>query len=203
MRKKLQPKSSLAEQELDKVEKQFEAFDKDIKEMTMDRMSAAPKKEEEQQTKLSSQEIDKSKDIYLKPIKSLGVGVNPKTGEREKFNEKFRSDYNYAVEYVRFVAENKEILGETIELWTKPFPGMACEFWKVPCNKPLWGPRHLAERLTGCKYHRLVMNQNVATGGDEKGNQYFGAMAVDTTIQRLDAIPVSARKSIFMGAGGF
>ena len=186
--------STLAEQEMDKVEKQFQEFDANIKEMTLDRMNLAPQKEVEAQTKLSSKDLDKSKEIYLKPKRTIS--------SREKFNEKYRDDYNFAKEYVQFVAENKEIIGETIELWTKPFAGIPAEEWAVPTNKPLWGPRYLAERIKGCKYHRLTMQQNVSTGSDGMG-QYYGAMAVDNIIQRLDALPVSSRKSVFMGAQSF
>ena len=186
--------NSLAEKELDKAEKQFDAFDQSVKEMTQDRMNLAPVSEAEPQTKLSQKEIEKSKDIYLKPRRSIS--------SREKFNEKFREDYNFSIEYVQFIAENKEVIGEKIELWTKPYPGMMAQEWEVPVNKPVWGPRHLAERLTGCKYHRLIMQQNHTTAVDHAG-QYFGSMAVDTTVQRLDAIPVNSKKSIFMGAKGF
>lgn len=190
------PKSQNSEsaKELDKVEKQFEAFDKDIKEMTQDRMNAAPKADVEPQVKMSQADIEKSKEIYLKPKRAIA--------SQEKFNEKYREDYNYATEYVRFIPENKEIIGETIELWTKPFAGMPAQEWAVPTGKPIWGPRHLAERLTNCKYHRLTMQQHVMTETNHVG-QMFGSMAVDTTIQRLDAIPVSTRKSIFMGAKSF
>jgi hypothetical protein len=194
MTKKPEATTSLAQKELDKAEKQFEAFDNQVKEMTLDRMNQAPKNETEQQTKFSQKEIENSKDIYLKPSRTIG--------SREKFNEKYREDYNFSKEYVRFIAENKEIIGETIELWTKPYPGMPAEEWKVPCGKPIWGPRYLAERIKGCSYHRLTMQQNVTTGVDGMG-QYFGALAVDTTVQRLDALPISARKSVFMGAGNF
>jgi len=194
MAEKPKPTSSLAEKELEKAEKQFEAFDKNIQEMTLDRMNMAKKEEVEPQTKLSQSEIEKSKEIYIKPERSIG--------SREKFNEQYRSEYEFATEYVRFIAENKEIIGETIELWTKPFPGMPAQFWKIPCNKPLWAPRHVAERLAACKYHRLVMQNNIATGVDGMG-QYYGSMAVDTTLQRLDALPVSTRKSIFMGVNSF
>lgn len=187
------PKSA-NQKEIDKLEKQFDDFDQNVKEMTLDRMNMTPKEEKEPQTKLSQNEIEKTKDVYLKPFRAIG--------SKEKFNEKFREEYSYRTEYVKFIAENKEILGETIELWTKPFAGMPAEFWKVPCGKPIWGPRHLAERIAGCKYHRLVMQQNVSMGADGMG-QYYGAMAVDTTVQRLDAIPVSERKSIFMGNKGF
>jgi len=180
--------------ELDKAQDQFEAFDKNIKDLTLDRMNMAPKQEVEPQTKLSSNEIAKSKEIYLKPKRTIG--------SKEKFNEDYRKDYEFDKEYVNFIAENKEIIGETIDLWTKPYAGLPAEWWEVPVNKPVWGPRYLAERIKGCRYHRLVMQQNVSTGGDGYG-QYYGSMAVDTSVQRLDAMPVSSRKSIFMGAKSF
>ncbi len=190
--KKNKPK--IADTELEKLEDQFQAMDENIQSMSLDRMNQAPIKEVEPQTKLSQSEIEKSKDIYLKPSKSIS--------SREPFNEKWRKDFNFSMEYVRFTAENKEIIGEMIEMWTKPFPGLPAEFWKVPVNKPIWGPRHLAERIKGCKYHRLIMHQQTTTGSDGVG-QYYGAMAVDTTVQRLDALPVSSTKSVFMGATSF
>lgn len=186
--------SGSVEKELDKAQEQFDAFDQNIKDLTLDRMNAAPKQEVEPQTKMSSADIAKSKEIYLKPTKTIGC--------RDKFNEAFRKDYEFDKEYVQFIAENKEIIGETLEFWTRPYGGMPAEFWTVPVNKPVWAPRYVAERIKGCKYHRLVMQQNVSTGSDGMG-QYYGAMAVDTTVQRLDAIPVTSRKSIFMGAKGF
>lgn len=183
--------TSSAEKELDKAQQQFDAFDSNIKEMTQDRMNMTPRTEMEPQTKLSQKDIEKSKDIYLKPEKTISC--------REKFNEKFRADYEFAKEYVQFIAENKEIIGETIEIWTRPFPGMPAEFWKVPVNKPIWGPRHLAEQIHRKVYHRLTMQQNVITGGDNN-TQFYGSLAVDTTVPRLEARPVSTKKSIFMGA---
>lgn len=182
--------------ELEQAEKQFEAYDKNIKEMTMDRMNKAPKEESEQQTQLSSEEISKAKDIYLKPTRSIAPGV------KERFNERLRAKYEFDKEYVPFIAENKEIIGEAIEIWTKPYPGMAAEFWTVPTNKPIWGPRYLAEQIKRCTYHRLVMQQQVITETNHVG-QMYGALAVDTVVQRLDAHPVSRKKSIFMGASSF
>lgn len=193
LKSKPKPTSSLAEQELTRLDNQFKEFDADVKQMTHDRLSATPKQEIEPQTKLAQSEIAKSKDIYLKPSKAIG--------SKEKFNENYRDQYNFAKEYVQFIAENKEIIGETIELWTKPFAGVPAEYWEVPCNKPLWGPRYLAERIKGCTYHRMTMQQ-IATNADHTG-QFYGSMAVDSSIQRLDAIPVSQRKSIFMGAANF
>lgn len=189
MTKKPDSNNSLVQKELDKAEKQFEAFDNNIKEMTLDRMNEAAKKEQEPVTKLSQEDIEKSKEIYLKPHRQIA--------SREKFNENFRKDYNYAMEYVRFIPEHREVIGEMIELWTKPFPGMPAQEWKIPTGKPVWAPRYVAEQISKCRYHRFVMQQTVSTGNDHMG-QYYGSMAVDTTIQRLDAIPVNERKSIFM-----
>ncbi len=188
--------SSLAEKELDKAEKQFEAFDKNVKEMTMDRLNQTPKQETEPQTKLAQADIAKMKEVYLKPEKSISCGP------KDKFNEDYRSQYNFDKEYVQFIAENKEIIGETIEIWTRPYGGMPAEFWKVPTNKPVWGPRYLAEQIKRCSYHRLIMQQNVVTEQSQVG-QMYGALAADTVIQRLDARPVSSKKSIFMGASSF
>lgn len=179
--------------ELDKAEKQFEKFDQEVKEMTLDRMNAAPKQEVEPQTKMSTREAQNAKDVYLKPKRSIGC--------KEKFNEKFREQYNFDKQYVKFIAENKEIIGETIDLWTRPYAGMPAEEWEVPCNKPIWGPRYLAEQIKRKFYHRLVM-QNIPTEATGMGTMY-GSMAVDTTVQRLDAQPVSERKSIFMGNTSF
>lgn len=185
--------NSLAEQELDKAEAQFKVFDENVRSLTLDRMNTAPKQEVEPQTKIAQSDLAKSRDIYLKPERSIS--------SKEKFNEDYRSEYNFAKEYVQFIAENKEIIGEAIEVWTKPFAGMPAEFWKVPTNKPIWAPRYLAEQIKRASYHRLRMD-NTIIGTDGMG-QYQGAMAVDSTIQRLDAIPVSGKRSIFMGAVNF
>jgi hypothetical protein len=181
--------SGLAQMQLDKAEKQFDEFQQGIKDLTLDRLNEAPKQETEMQTKLSSKEIANSKDIVLKPNKTISC--------RNKFNENFRQSYEFDKQLVNFIAENKEIIGEKIEIWTKPYAGVPAEFWEVPPNKPVWGPRYLAEQIKSRTYHKLVMTQ-AGTGGDGMG-QYFGTMAADQIIQRLDAHPVSKRKSVFMG----
>lgn len=186
--------NSSSEKELDKIQDQFKEFDKQVQDMTLDRMNMAPKQETEQQTKLAQKDIENSKEIYLKPYRQVG--------SREKFNEDYRSKYEFATQFVQFIAENKEIIGEDLDIWTKPFAGMPAQWWKVPVNKPVWGPRHLAEQIASCRYHRLVMQQKTITGSDGMG-QYYGSMSADTTIQRLDAVPVNNRKSIFMGKHEF
>lgn len=184
-------KNSSSEVQLSKAQDQFDAFDKTVKDLTLDRMNTAPKEEVEPQTKLSQADLSKSKEVYLKPKRAIS--------SKEKFNERFRDEWKFSTEFVHFIAENKELIGETIDMWTKPFPGMAAEEWDVPTNKPVWGPRHLAEKIKRSRYHRLVMQQNQITSSEGVG-QFYGSMIADTTIQRLDAIPVSSRKSVFMGA---
>lgn len=175
--------------ELDTAIQNVDAFNASVEQMTLDRMNQAPKEEVEPQTKLSQSELAKKQDIYLKPKRTIGC--------KEKFNERYRADYEFAKEYVQFIAENKEIIGEDIDLWTRPFPGVAAEEWIVPTNKPVWGPRYLAEQITKCKYHRLTMKDQTYSG-DHNG-KYYGVMAVETTINRLDALPVSTKRSLFMG----
>ena len=190
-----------ASQELENAEKKFDEFDQTVKDLTLDRMNQAPLEEKEPQTKLSQKEIARSKDVYLKPKRSYPPGVNPKTGEREKFNERFRDEYNYQREYVCFIAENNEIIGETIELSLKKFPGTPIEDWSIPVNKPVWAPRMVAERISECKYHRMKMvDRQVQDAG---GMEFYGTMVVDNTVSRLDARPATTGKSVFTTASGF
>lgn len=186
--------SQFAQKELDKAEKHFERFEQEVKDCTLDRMNAAPKLEEEQQTKISNREAQKADGIWLKPKRTIS--------SKEVFNESYRDEYNFKKEYVKFIAEHKEIIGETINLWTKKFAGIPAEEWDVPTNKVVWGPRYLAEQIKAATYHRLRMDEQRMTGADGYGS-YVGQMVVDNIIQRLDAIPVGDRKSIFMGASGF
>ena len=116
--------NSFAEKELDNAVKQLDAFESQVKILTMDRMNEAPVLEQEPQTKIAQVDKDKMRQVYLKPDRSIG--------SKEKFNEKYRDDYNFSNEYVHFTPEHKETKGETIEIWSKPYPGMPAEFWKVP-----------------------------------------------------------------------
>jgi hypothetical protein len=180
--------------ELEKVDQQMQKVEGSIQEMTLDKANAAPKEESEPQTKLSMKEMaEKVGDVYLKPKRSI-MG-------KDKFNENFRKDWEFDKEYVRFIAENKEIIGETIDLWTKHYGAVPAEEWEVPTNKPVYGPRYLAERIKACSYHRFFMQDKIISDG--AGIQQYGHMTVDKTIQRLDAYPVTEKKSIFMGSNAF
>lgn len=189
--KKAKTGSDYAQKELDKAEENFQKFDDSVKELTLDRMNAAPVLETEAQTKLSQKEIQNSKDTYLKPKRSISG--------RDRFNEKFRKNWEFDKEYVKFIAENKEIIGETIDLWTKPYGGVPAEEWEVPTNKPVWGPRYLAEQIKRCRYHRLRMEDRPVSS--EGAGTFYGHMVADNVVQRLDAHPVADKKSIFMSSG--
>ncbi len=182
---------STSEKQLDEAMAASDKYNAELKSLDPNKMPAA--KETEPQTKLSSKELDKAQDVYIKPNKTVSC--------REKFNEKYRDEYNFAAEYVHIIAEHKEIIGELVELWTKPFAGVPAEFWQIPPNKPVWVPRYVAERIKGCTYRRLT-SENKLTEQAGVG-QFYGQMTVESVIQRLDAHPAAKRKSIFMGASNF
>lgn len=181
--------NSAAERELDKCEEQFKVFDEHVKELTMDRMNLVPRTEQEGQTKIAQADIAKAKEFVLKPSNYVA--------SREKFNEKFRKDYEYDKQYISFIAENIEVRGELIEMWCKPYPGCPAEFYKVPVNIVVSGPRYVYEQLKRKFHHKLTMQESASSGSDHNA-QYYGRMAVDSTVQRLDAREVSSRRSISM-----
>lgn len=194
MAEKPTSRNSASEKELDKVEKQFQAFDENVKSMTLDHLNQVPKQESEASHKMTQNEIADAKDIYIQPFKSIN--------SREKFNENYRDDYNFAMEWVYITAQNNMIINEFLQFWTKPFAGMPFEEWKVPVNKPIWVRRHVAERIKGCVHHELHMDESKRVDSNEYGDM-VGQMVAKKTIQRLDAHPATKRKSIFMGAGSF
>ena len=182
-----------AEKELDRVEEQFKDFDNQVKELTHDRMKLVPKPEHEQQTKISQIEMDNFPGIYLKPCNFVA--------DKMPFDEKYRKSYNYDKEYVQFIPENVECKGDIIELWTKPYRGVPAEFWKVPVNVPVWGPRYLKEQLQRKFHHKLEMKESAESSnytGSSNFGRHYGKIVADTTIQRLDAREVSTRRNFSM-----
>ena len=177
--------------ELVKAEAQLNSFTNSVKTAVESR--DLPTHETEKQTQLSSNDLRKATDIYLKPSRTLP--------DRQKFNERFRDDWNRDKEYVQFIAEHKELVGSHIECWTHRYGGTPCEFWEVPTNKPVWGPRYLAEQISRKNYHRLVMDESKVVSSDGMSTQY-GVMAANSMIQRLDAYPVKHAVSKF-GVRGF
>ena len=57
--KRGRPRNSLGDKELDKAQEQFEAFDAQVKDMSFDKLNAAPKKEAEPQTRMAQSDIIK------------------------------------------------------------------------------------------------------------------------------------------------
>lgn len=194
MAEKPKATSSLAEKELDKAEKQFEAFDKEVKSMTLDRMNQAPRLETDISDKRSQNDIASSNMLYLKPKRTVP--------SREKFNEDYRGEYERAKERVEFTAENKEVQGESLEFWTKPFPGMPAEEWVVPVGVSVNAPAYVKRRIDECYYHRFSMNQGMSTGTSREG-QFFGAMVVDNVINRLETHEVKKNPRVYMGSRSY
>lgn len=196
--------NSAGQKELEKAQSQLEKFEENVKSLTLDEMNKAPVKEVEH--KISQKELSNSQDIYLKPFRTVGPGVNGKTGFKESFNEKFRAQYEHQKEYVNFIAYNNMISGDLIEIWTKPFSGINAEFWQVPSNKPVWGPRYLAEQITRARHHNLVMKGSADNPFDghnihqDNIGQVQGSLVVKETVQRLDAKPYVKQSSFFMGS---
>ena len=182
--------NSEGEAELERLEKKFDDFKENLESLTKDRADLAPILQTEEQTKLSTKQKQEWPAHYIRPTRTLGG--------KEKFNEKFRKDYEFKKEYVHFTAENKEIIGEDIEMWTKPFPGVPAELWKIPVNKPVWAPRYVAEQIKGAQYHIFEMDQQKYHNQDQNFS-YYGAMVVEKTVPRLTAVPVNQGRSVFMG----
>lgn len=173
--------NSKGQEELDKVQEQFEHFDEQVKSLSLDTMNKAPILETEQQTKLSDREMKKTDADYIKPARSMAC--------REKFNERYRADWERDRKYVKVLVENLEIIGEKVETWTRPYAGIPAEFWQVPVNKPVYVPLYLAKQLSECKYHRLIMDETKNISADGMGT-YYGSMAVKDIRRRIDCRPV-------------
>ncbi len=178
------PKSAL-----DSAQEQFDKFDQNIKDLTMDRMNQ--KKGEAPEHKIAQADIAKAPEVYLKPKRMIG--------SKEKFNENFREQYNKSKEYVHYTVQHEEIKGEVVEFWIKPFPGVPAEEWAIPSGRAVWIPRYVAEHLeNNCTYHRLKTQDRPTS--IEGGMTYFGSMVVDDLIYRISARPVSTRKLIYLHA---
>lgn len=173
--------NSKGQEELDKVQEQFNTFDAGVKSLTLDERNKAPIADFEPQTRLSGREQQALGVIYIKPARTIG--------SKEKFNEAYRNHYEESKKYVKCIVENYEIQGERVDLWTKPFPGMPAELWELPVNKPIAIPGYVAERISNCCYHRMHMDEGKTISADGMGT-YYGAMAVKETKRRIDARPV-------------
>lgn len=170
------------EKELRKADEKFEEFKENISVSNDVGSYSAP---ESPPPEVSEKERRNSKDTYLKPHRSFPPGADPKTGKKETFNEKFRKQYEEDKEYIQFIAENSEIRDETLDLWTKPYPGIEAEEWAVPVNRPVWGPKYLYKQIKRKFYRRMVSEDRPVSA--EGGFTYTGCLVVKNIIHRLDA----------------
>jgi hypothetical protein len=171
--------------QLDQAVAQVDAFNDELKTLANNAPNSAPLQETEQQTKISSREAIKYDAPYIKPERSIQC--------KEKPNEKYQKQHDYMWEYVKIIAENNEIIGEAIEMWTKQFAGDPAHFWKIPVNKPIYVPRLVAEQLTRCCYTRYAMEDKQNSMGSDGMGTYYSGMIAKNTVRRLNALP----------AGGF
>lgn len=178
--------NSEGQKELDKLQDQFDDYKNTVDNLVEKRNVKGEAPEHE----ISQKDIEKSQDIYIKPNRIIM--------SKEKFNERYRDDYNFAKEYVHYTVEHHECKGDFVELWTKPFPGVPAEFWIVPSGKAVWIPRHVADKLEhGCSYRRLKTVDRPYSH-DQMGTQYYGQIVEDTINYRISARPVSTRKNFSM-----
>ena len=178
--------NSEGQKELQKLEEGFDNFKKEIENLEEKRFD----KTEAPEHQISQREVEKTPDTYIKPIRIIM--------SREKFNERFREQYNYMKEYVYYTVQHEECKGDTVELWTKPFPGCPAEFWNVPSGRPVWIPRYVAEKLEkGCTYQRLKMQQTNGHSNDGV-SMLTGQLVFDETVYRIIARPVSKSKKFSM-----
>lgn len=167
-------------QEIERIDDQIKSVETSMKALTLDEMNKAPVAAVEPQTQMSKKEEVVYDAPIIKPIRSIS--------SKEPFNEKYRAQHTKMWERVKCIVENYEMIGQPIETWTKRFAGDPAHFWIVPTNTPIYIPRLLAEQLSNCKYHRLVMKDNPTNAGN--GMTFYGSMAVEETRNRIDCRPV-------------
>ena len=188
-----------AERDLENIDEQINQFSESISDINLESVRDAPVKEVEH--RISQKEQIKSKVIRLTPKKVIWAPP-VKVGDKFvpiKFNEDFRKQWEFDKQYVEFIAFNNEIGGESITLWTKKYPGTPSEEWVVPVGVKVAGPRYLAEQIKNSTYHSYQMEKST-TRGDVNGTTFHGSMVACNTVQRLDAMPVTTSRSVFMGA---
>lgn len=166
---------------MEKEEEQFNEFHQTIKEFDPLNMQA-PQEEVEQQTKLSKRETKRSDAPTLSPIRTIARRNDDKA--KTYWDEKHAKAREFDRQYVKIIAENREIVNEMIELWTGKYGCDPLEFWNIPVNKPVYVPRYVADNINKAKYHVMVMEDKY-TGGSKDTVQFVGAMVASKTRNRL------------------
>lgn len=173
--------NSKAEQELDKVEEQLDAFNDKVKELSAE-PAKLEAKEVEPQVKFSNREINKDAKVIM-PAKTIG--------RRDKFNEDFRSEFNEMKQRINCIVEHIEQPGALVESWTGPWGGYQCEFWQVPVNTPVNIPKYLAKRLAACNWNILSMDEGQIRESTNEG-KFYGAPVYKDVRRRIDCRPAGS-----------
>lgn len=177
------------ERELQKIDEQQAATTKKLSEDLQP--STTSNRLEDSPVQAPRREADKKGVLRLTPSKIIG--------SRQKFNERFRKEFELSEEYVEFIARHKESPGSSIEMWTRRYGGTPAKFWIIPTDRPVAAPRCVAEQIRGCKHHVMAMDEHTITSSDGLGT-YHGAIKVQKEVNRLEAEPVSNTLSVFMAA---
>lgn len=182
--------NSEGQKEIKRAQEKFDNFQDQMKDFNPLNVSA-PVEERDPQTKLSTRQATQMDAPYIKPIRSINRTnfKNDKVDSRTFWDESHRKLHDEDWEYVRCIVENYEIIGEAVEVWTSKWGCDPAHFWRVPVNKPIMIPRHLAKQLAKCQYHRLVMD-NTTTIEQSHIGSITGAVVVDSVKSRIDARPV-------------
>lgn len=181
--------NSEGQRELDRVEDQLKSFSDSVG-TAREESRNLQSKETDPQIKMSQAEMNKSEVLYLKPKRTFP--------SREKFNEKFRDEFNRQSEYVDFIAENREVRGESIDFCIKKFPGQPVEEWVIPVDRPVSAPRYVKERIEDCGY--TIFTTTDQPTGSEGGVRYYGSMVAEERKQRLAARDYVKKPRIFTGS---
>lgn len=175
-------KTQEANIELEKIEGQFVEKENEMANLTMQERQNIPLQEDDTQTKLSKKQLDDMGYEIIKPVRRMG--------SQQKPNPKWQKEREHAWKLVKAILENKESPGETIEMWSHPFKGDPYDFWKLPTNKPILIPRHLANDIAACNYVQYKMEANEKQVVNEDGAAtYIGKMVAKTKKARLTASP--------------
>ena len=154
-------RSAEANKELDKVAGQFEKIEQGISAMAKEDITKIPRQESESQTKLSKKEIDRFDAPVIKYVKAFAPA------KKSVLPDKWKAQRDHDWELVKVICENKEIIGESIELWNHKWPGDLWTFWVIPTNTPVYIPRTVAKQIHECHYLRRVMKDKAETWFDE------------------------------------
>lgn len=177
--KKPELASGMAQKEVDRVEKQFNEQSERMQNFTQDKMQNAPVKEVAPQTEITKGQFMREDAPRITPVHAYPSRGGTKKPEQDGLRRK-------AWEYVRCICENLECPGEDLDFWLKPpLSGEDCNNWKIPVNKVVMIPRHVAEHLASRKYHRLYMDENI-TVMDTGFGQMKGQLTASKTVHRLN-----------------